>query len=114
VPPTTIPPTAPSSLAAAFGGTGSGSSSFAQFFSQPGGLGPWVQGVGRFLAVGVAVAGLLLVARNVARGRGAAAFKDLIGALVAAAVLSDLSLLGAATDVTVHGVGLLIGTLTSL
>lgn len=104
------------SLAAAtsFAGDGGGSTSFNQFFSQSGGLGPWIQGVARFMAVGVIMLGLFLVVKNVARGRGVAAFKDLIGAVVASALLSDLSLLGLVTDFAIKSVGLLITTVSGI
>ncbi|MGI8752237.1 MAG: hypothetical protein ACR2MN_07990 [Acidimicrobiales bacterium] len=100
--------------AASFPGSGGGTTSFSQFFSQPGGLGPWIQGVARFLAVGVIILGLFLVVKNVARGRGAAAFKDLTGAVLASALLSDLSLLGIATDFAIKTVDLVVTTVSTL
>ncbi len=97
-----------------FSGAGGGSTSFSQFFAQPGGLGPWIQGVARFLAVGVIILGLFLVVKNVARGRGAAAFKDLTGAVLASAVLSDLSLLGIVTDFAIKTVDLVVTTVSGI
>lgn len=104
------------SLAAAssFAGSGQGSTSFSQFFSQAGGLGPWIQGVARFMAVGVIILGLFLVVKNVARGRGAAAFKDLTGAVLASALLSDLSLLGLVTDFAINTVQIVITTVSGI
>lgn len=100
--------------ASSFSGSGGGSTSFSQFFSEPGGLGPWIQGFARFAAVGVVILGLFLVVKNVVRGRGAAAFKDLTGAVVVSAVLSDLSLLGVVTDVAIKSVGLVVTTISNL
>ncbi|MDQ2729160.1 MAG: hypothetical protein M3Y91_15180 [Actinomycetota bacterium] len=102
------------SAATGFAGSSGGSTSFSQFFSQPGGLGPWIQGVARFVAVGVIILGLFLVVKNVARGRGAAAFKDLTGAVLASAVLSDLSLLGVVTDFAIKTVGLIVTTVSTI
>ena len=102
------------SAASSFSGSGGGTTSFSQFFSQPGGLGPWIQSVARFLAVGVIILGLFLVVKNVARGRGAAAFKDLTGAVLASAVLSDLALLGIVTDFAIKTVGLVVTTVSSI
>lgn len=92
-------------------GSSSGSSSFQAFFSQAGGIGPWIQAAARFVAVGVIILGLVLVVKNLARGRGASAFKDLTGAVLASAVLSDLSLLGLVTDFAIKTVGLFITTI---
>lgn len=103
-----------SSAAASFAGSSGGTTSFAQFFSQSGGLGPWIQAVARFLAVGVIILGLLLVVKNAARGRGAAAFKDLTGAVLASAVLSDLSLLGIVTNFAIQTVTLVVTTVSGL
>ena len=100
--------------ASTFGGSGSGTTSFNDFFSQPGGLGPWIQDVARFVAVGVVILGLFLVVKNLARGRGASAFKDLTGAILAAAVLSDLSLLGLVTDFAVNTVTLVVNTVVRI
>ena len=100
--------------ATSFGGSGRGTTSFTQFFSLAGGLGPWIQGVARFLAVGVIIVGLFLVMKNVLRGRGAAAFKDLTGAVLVSAVLSDLSLLGIVTDFAIKTVTIVVTTVSAL
>lgn len=100
--------------AGSFSGTRGGSTSFSQFFSEPGGLGPWIQSVARFVAVGVVILGVFLVIKNVARGRGAAAFKDLTGAVVVSAFLSDLSLLGVVTDIAIKSVDLVVTTVSNI
>ncbi len=77
--------------ASTFGGSCSGAASFNQFFSQQGGIGPWIQTFARFVAVGGVSLGLFLVCQETGPGARGVGVQGYDRSRAVAAVLSDLS-----------------------